>query len=131
MTEDAEDDGVAAGRIGKAAHGSGSASDFAEGVLDDVGGTNLPPVSLRQGGTSGSAASRTQRPTLETCSSNARASRLTLPWPSARTRCRHRSLSGSLRPAGRPIPSRSTSKARSFSLEAYVALIPYLRQISP
>lgn len=46
MAEDAEDDAVAASRIDEAGHGSGSASDFAERSVNDVGGSDPPSVAF-------------------------------------------------------------------------------------
>ena len=49
MTDDAEDDPVAAGRVGEAGHGSSAASDFPETSFNDIGGAHLAPVRLGNG----------------------------------------------------------------------------------
>ena len=43
MTDDAEDDPIAAGRVGEAGQGSRAASDFPETAFNDIGGAQLPP----------------------------------------------------------------------------------------
>jgi hypothetical protein len=48
VTDDSEDDVVAAGGVSEAGHGPGAAPHLSEGSLDDVGATDLPPVSGRK-----------------------------------------------------------------------------------
>src|SRR5437867_1653250 len=47
MADDAEDDPVAAGRVGEAGDGSSSASDFSETPFNNIGGAYVPPVRPR------------------------------------------------------------------------------------
>jgi hypothetical protein len=47
VRSDAEDDAVAAFRVGEAADGTGAAADFAEGAFDGVGGAEFFPVAFR------------------------------------------------------------------------------------
>ena len=47
VTDDAKDDPVTAGRIGKTRHGAGPASNFAEGPLDHIRGAHFDPMGFR------------------------------------------------------------------------------------
>src|SRR5437879_10383597 len=49
MANDAEDDAIAARRVGEAGDRPSSASDFSETAFDHIGGAHLAPVDLRDG----------------------------------------------------------------------------------
>ena len=49
VTDHAEDDAIAARRVGEAGHGAGAAPHLAEGAFDNVGGADLAPVGRRKG----------------------------------------------------------------------------------
>jgi hypothetical protein len=47
VTDDAEDDSIAAEGVGETGHGSGSAPDFSETSFNDIRGADLSPMGLQ------------------------------------------------------------------------------------
>lgn len=46
MADDTENDAVATGQIGEAAHGPGASPHFPKGALDDIGGAHFLPMAF-------------------------------------------------------------------------------------